>query len=503
METFDSLGLFPSLVVALKKLGFKHPTPAQEAVIPLALQGKDILVKSRTGSGKTLAYLIPILSKLLLTRSGSSSQVKALIIAPTKELCKQVFQVCNNVLMSLRDSSLCAVNLSVDDSYEIQKSILQESPAIIVSTPSSTARLFREDTNLHTLEYLVIDEADLILQMGYSDDIQQTLSYSPRNCQNFIVSATLDENIENLKSLFLKNVACIKVAEDASEIDRLKQYFLACKDLDEKLLILSVLLKLKLLDGKILVYVDSTDQGYLLKILLSRFSIRSQFLNPEHPVISRNNAIEEFNRGVFNLLICHESDSYSDEAFTRGLDFKRVDLVVIFDPPGSPSLYTHQIGRTARGGLSGTSLLLYSNEEQSLFDLISKDQLAAHNKHIRPFDFDTSKIEGFRYRVFDAIRSVTKASIKEAKILDIKHQIKNSEKIQVALGSNAAKVHTDEFHETENAKKLKSLMKNVPEYLLRTEKDGGQSNLKPLSIPLKPSRRSLKRQSKKLKSSSK
>lgn len=239
-------GLDKKLVKALSKLGLVYPTIVQSKCIPLALEGKDVLVRARTGSGKTLAFALPIIHKILASkkqlRSGSS--ISALILVPTKELCNQIESNISNIMYYCRNEiSICSLG---DDNTATQLYRLQSNPDIVISTPARLVRcLVNGAISLTHVSTLVIDEADLILSFGYSDDVQSIISFMPKIYQGLLMSATLSPELDKFKRVVLHSAVVLKL-EESDMSGQLTQYYLRSTE-NDKYLILYVFLKLGLL----------------------------------------------------------------------------------------------------------------------------------------------------------------------------------------------------------------------------------------------------------------
>lgn len=242
------LGLDNRLLKALSKLGFPRPTEVQLKALPFALQGKDLLIRARTGSGKTIAFALPLLNKLLSEKEwhhdSNSSGIYSVIMAPTKELCKQIEKVMSDLIYYCRDIvNVCCLS---DDNNEVVQSRLQRKPDIIIATPTRVADHCRSGAlDISAVKMLVIDEADLVLSFGYTSDLNYVTSLLPKILQGILISATLSPRLEKLKKVILHNPVVVKV-EEAEGDNNLLQFYLESTDKD-KFLILYVFLKLGLL----------------------------------------------------------------------------------------------------------------------------------------------------------------------------------------------------------------------------------------------------------------
>lgn len=435
--------------------------------------------------------------------------VKGVILVPTRELCNQVARVLDDLTYYCADQIKVVLLSSSSASNKgksrggggalQQEALLRDRPDIVVATPAGLVTHVRSGKlNLkRSVETLVVDEADLILsfgelilllfiitkhdqqqlrssshflqnQKGYANDVTEIMKSLPKTCQGFLMSATLSPELHKLKHVVLHSPVVLKLEgedDDASPATNLKEGTLMQFHLNlpskDRYLVLYVFLKLGLLKGKGLFFVNTIDGGYRLKLFLEQFHIRSAVLNAELPLKSRLNMIEHFTVGNFDYLIA--TDEATDRqggttqqqkgeegkkktsnkrrrrdgeyGVSRGLDFRGVSFVVNVDLPTSPESYTHRIGRTARGGANGVALTLVDGSKRDELQMLSmiqesqpakqlgglgggggdgdlkeaerRDKEGDTNMHPQvqmqpcPLDFDLNEIEGFRYRVED------------------------------------------------------------------------------------------------------
>ncbi|KAI0917991.1 hypothetical protein AcW1_006982 [Taiwanofungus camphoratus] len=303
---------------ALADLGFARPTLVQKKAIPLALENRDVLARARTGSGKTAAYSIPVVQKILNAKANIPSEeltkqvTRALILVPTRELAEQVSAHLNG-LLAYCDKEVIVGNVSAGTSTHMQRTLLSDNPDIVIATPSRALVLLQSKAMiLNSLDTLVIDEADLILSYGHDEDVRQIFNggYLPKLYQSFLMSATMTEDVEALKGLALRTPVILKLEEDEDDAANLTQYSVRCSEVD-KFLLTYVILKLKLIKGKCILFVNDVDRCYRLKLFLEQFSIKSCVLNSELPLNSRYHVVQEFNKGVYDYIIA------SDESASR------------------------------------------------------------------------------------------------------------------------------------------------------------------------------------------
>lgn len=495
---FHEMGLEDRLLKAIADLGWPKPTLIQEKAIPLALEGKDLLARARTGSGKTAAYAVPIIQHLLHVKTVVTQQtVRVLILVPTKELGQQVQQMIRQLTQyCARDVRVADVSGQVD--LSAQRPVLMEKPDIVVGTPSRIlSHLKHQNLCLkESLEILVIDEADLLFSFGFEEDLKSLLCQFPKIYQAFLMSATFNEDVQALKKLVLHNPVTLKLQESQlPDSKQLTQYQIQCEE-EDKFLLLYTLLKLSLVRGKTIIFVNAIDRCYRLKLFLEQFSIPACVLNSELPVQSRCHIISQFNQGVYDYIIATDEhvlaepagqtkqeagkkskkkkpgkgDGGRDQEYgvSRGIDFQNVSTVINFDFPQSVESYIHRAGRTARANNPGTALTLVNHEELPKLAEI-EDALMGESTEtsiLRPYKFRMEEIEGFRYRCRDAMRSVTKQAIKEARLKEIKEELLNSEKLKTYFEDNPRDFQLLRHDQPLHPALVKPHLKNVPDYLI-------------------------------------
>ncbi|XP_036385386.1 probable ATP-dependent RNA helicase DDX56 [Megalops cyprinoides] len=495
---FHEMGLDDRLLKALADLGWAQPTLIQEKAIPLALDGKDLLARARTGSGKTAAYAVPVIQRILTSKQTVREQaVRALILVPTKELGQQVQAMIRQL------TAYCARDVRVADisgkaDLSAQRPILMEKPDVVVGTPSRVlAHLSAQNLSLHSsLETLVIDEADLLFSFGFESDLKSLLCHLPKIYQAFLMSATLNEDVQALKELVLHNAVTLKLqGSQLPDSSQLQQYSIKCEE-EDKFLLIYTLLKLSLVRGKTLLFVSAVDRCYRLKLFLEQFSIPACVLNSELPVHSRCHIITQFNQGFYDYIIATDEQTLANPSapprgeegtgkkkkknagkggrgkdkeygVSRGIDFQGVSNVINFDLPTNVESYIHRVGRTARADNPGTALTFVSHGELPLLAEI-EDALTGDNADcaLKPYGFKMEEIEGFRYRCRDAMRSVTKQAVREARLKEIKQELLNSEKLKTYFEDNPRDLQLLRHDRDLHPAVIKPHLKNVPEYLI-------------------------------------
>ncbi|XP_067168427.1 probable ATP-dependent RNA helicase DDX56 [Apteryx mantelli] len=492
---FEHMGLDGRLLRAVAELGWAKPTAIQAEAIPLALEGRDLLARARTGSGKTAAYGLPLLQHLLRVKAAPAAvaqAVRALVLVPSKELGQQVVQALRRL------AAFCARDVRVADvcahaELAAQRPVLMEKPDVVVGTPGRVlAHLNARSLALrHSLELLVLDEADLLLSFGFGDDLKALLCHLPKIYQALLMSATFNPDVEALKELVLHNPVTLRPREPQLPGGaQLRQYEVRCGTEEDKFLLLCALLKLALLRGRALLFVGTLARCYRLKLFLEQFGIAACALNSELPARSRCHVITQFNRGIYDYIVATDEEAPAAPAaqprrkkrkgaaaadkgkdpeygVARGIDFQNVAAVINFDVPPTVESYIHRVGRTARADNPGTALTFVLPEEQDRLVEI-EDALAGDGGEsmLQPYRFCMEEIEGLRYRCRDAMRSVTKQAVKEARLREIKEELLNSEKLKTYFEDNPRDLHVLRHDKPLHPAIVKPHLRNVPEYLV-------------------------------------
>ncbi|VDI33479.1 ATP-dependent RNA helicase DDX56/DBP9 [Mytilus galloprovincialis] len=489
---FHEMGLDDRILKAIANLGWATPTPIQEKAIPLALEGKDILARARTGSGKTAAFSIPVVQKILQSKQTSKEQcTKALFLTPSKELCHQAYKN----LMEL--TSCCSREIKcVDVSPKVplltQRPKLMEKPDIVVGTPTRILSHIQAG-NLSikdTLEMLVIDEADLVFSFGYEDDVKAIIKQLPKIYQAFLMSATLSDDVLSLKKLVLHNAVILKLEESQlPESSQLTQYHIKCEE-EDKFTLICALLKLGLVRGKSIIFVNNVNRCYKLKLFLEQFGIKSCVLNSELPVSSRCHIVTQYNEGLYDYIVAsdetllmnpktnpneptkkkHKQIKRDKEyGVSRGIDFQNVSNVINFDFPATVDTYIHRVGRTARGDNQGTALSFVNMKEMKSLAEVEEalaESTPDGDNVFKPYNFRMEEIDGFKYRAKDAMRAVTKVAIREARLKEIKIEILTSQKLKSYFEDNPRDLQVLRHDKSLHTVKSSSHLKDVPDYLI-------------------------------------
>jgi len=353
---FSHFSLHRLLVKAVRELNYRQPTPVQSEAIPLALEGIDLQVNSETGSGKTLAYLLPSLNQLL-DRSNQGGGTRVLVLVPTRELAQQVFKVCQALI---KHTNLSVVLASGDDDFEMQAEQLEQSPAIVIATTGRLLKHIKKATiDLEQLRVLVLDEADRMLDMGFSDDVHAITEVSNPDRQTLLFSATLNNKwLPSLAKKLLRDPEVLTISGGRTEhADIREQVVLADNDEHKQKQLLWLLAHEYF--AKAIVFCNSRERAERLADAVMPRRRKVGILHGEIEQKKRTSVMTSLLEGKINVLI-------TTDVSARGLDIEGVDLVINYDMPRRGDDYVHRIGRTGRGGKEGLAITLVMSTEWNL-----------------------------------------------------------------------------------------------------------------------------------------
>lgn len=559
-QTFADMQLDSRVSWAISKLGWLHPTPVQSYAVPAVLAGRDVLLSAPTGSGKTAAYSIPLANQicqdLKAREHAHANGPSALVIVPTRELASQVSSHLRKLLKyvhgvnvaSLTAPSTKRENRKLTSSYKKPsseaKSIVQDakddrknsfnsfarSADVLVGTPAAVAAIRNDlgESLFRNISYVVLDEADLVLSFGHGADTHRALAGVPSTAQSMLVSATLDtEGLPELRKVLLRHPLTIKVSSSSghalgqngtvSSMSRASHYFARLRCSSDRYLVTYVMLRLNVISGKVLIFVSSIAAAFRLKLFLDHFKIRSAVLNSELPANSRVHFVEQYNAGIFDILIATDeirqsetsknskaqarkrrndeeasekgsdaddvpiegaveeesrppsrkrsrakSETDTEFGVSRGIDFRGVAAVLNFDIPANKVSYTHRAGRTARAGASGTvlTLVVSDSEETAVVEMGTTCGI-----HIGPLAFRMEQIEAFRYRVEDSLRAVTDAAVRDARLSEVRREMINSDRLKDYFDDNPMDLDALK-HDHALARHVPEHLARIPSYLL-------------------------------------
>ena len=361
---FESLGLCPTLLGTLTTLGFNHPTEVQSQAIPHVLEGKDVLAGAQTGTGKTAAFGLPIIQKLLQSgseRNPQGNDVRALVLAPTRELAQQVF---DNLVQYAQGTELKVVTAYGGTSMNVQTRNLEQGCDILIATPGRLIdHMFCKNISVAKSEYLVLDEADRMLDMGFMPDIQRILKRFNPERQTLFFSATFDKRIKSIAYKLQQDPVEVQVSASNSTAETVKQMVYPV-DKKRKAELLAYLIGSRNWQ-QVLVFTKTKQGSDALVKELKLDGIKAASINGDKSQGARQKALDDFKDGKIRALI-------ATDVAARGLDIQELEQVVNFDMPYKAEDYVHRIGRTGRAGKEGFAVSFMSSDEHYLLEAIER-----------------------------------------------------------------------------------------------------------------------------------
>jgi ATP-dependent RNA helicase RhlE len=364
-DSFSNLSLAPTLARAVAEMGYESMTPIQAQAIPVVLTGQDVMGAAQTGTGKTAAFSLPLLQRLLKHENPSTSParhpVRALVLLPTRELADQVAQ---QIKMYAKYTQLRSAVVFGGMDMKPQTLELKKGVEVLVATPGRLLdHIEAKNAVLNQVEYVVLDEADRMLDIGFLPDLQRILSFLPKQRTTLLFSATFSPEIKRLAGSYLQNPVTIEVARPNETASTVEQRFYAAQDDDKRRVIRKVLTDRGIKQA--FIFVNSKLGCGRLARSLEREGLRTAALHGDKSQDERLKALEAFKQGEVDLLVC-------TDVAARGLDIKDVPAVFNFDVPFNAEDYVHRIGRTGRAGASGLAVTLVSPSDTRLVADIEK-----------------------------------------------------------------------------------------------------------------------------------
>ncbi len=360
--SFIDIDLHPSLSRALTAQGYLKATSIQEQSIPAVLQKRDLLGCAQTGTGKTAAFLVPILQMLLEEENlRQRPVVKALILAPTRELA---LQIAENTASLTEYTKIKHVVLFGGVSQSQQVSKLKSGVDIVIATPGRLKDLMQQGlVSLKQVKYLVLDEADRMLDMGFIRDVQQIIRHVPAERQTLFFSATMPPEILKLSQTLLRNPLTVKITPVATAAERIAQYVYFSEKQQKSSLLLHLLGNESL--ETVIVFTQMKHMADKLSRMLNNSGITADAIHGNKSQQQRQNALDRFKHRRTRVLV-------ATDIAARGIDIDKLGHVINYDLPQTAETYVHRIGRTGRAGAEGTAISMCSNEEKPLLTAIQK-----------------------------------------------------------------------------------------------------------------------------------
>lgn len=359
---FDELDLEEEILDGLWDMNFEEMTPVQEHTIPVILEGHDLIGCAQTGTGKTAAYTLPLLNRLLL-EGNPDNVVKALIIVPTRELAQQIDQQFQGFSYYLPVSTTVVYGGGDGKGWDVQKRGMLLGSDVVIATPGRMiSHLQNSGVDLSHVSYLILDEADRMLDMGFAEDILKIISYTPKERQTLLFSATLPPKIRELAKTILHNPVEVNIAISKPN-EAIDQSAFVCYE-SQKLKLVQELFK-EPTDSKALIFSSSKQKVKELAHTLKRMHLDVAPMHSDLDQPKREEVMLNYKNGKVKILV-------ATDIVARGIDIEDIALVINYDVPHDPEDYIHRIGRTARAAATGAAITFVNEEEQSKFYLIEQ-----------------------------------------------------------------------------------------------------------------------------------
>ncbi len=358
--TFKDFNFHSLLQEGLDTMGYREPTPIQKEAIPLILQNKDIIACAQTGTGKTASYLLPVLHQINVKPSLG---VKALILAPTRELAQQIDQQIEGLAYFTGNTSIAIYGGGDGINYEQQRKSLTEGVDIVVATPGRLiAHLNSGVKKLADVKFLILDEADRMMDMGFYDDIVKIIGFLPEKRQNLMFSATMPSKIRQLTKKILDNPAEVNIEVSKPSVGILQQAYLTLDE--QKSSLLKIILAQKEFNS-VIIFASRKEIVKKLASSLERAGLNVEAFHSDLDQASREKILMAFKAQQVQIII-------GTDVLSRGIDVAGISLVINYDVPPDPEDYIHRIGRTARAEKTGTAITFINQRDQRKFGRIEK-----------------------------------------------------------------------------------------------------------------------------------
>ncbi|MFY7864467.1 DEAD/DEAH box helicase [Roseateles sp.] len=362
---FDTLPLDAKLLRAVADSGYATMTPIQAKAIPIVLDGRDVMGAAQTGTGKTAAFSIPLLQRMLKHENASASParhpVRALVLAPTRELADQV---ANNIKAYAKHTDLRVTVVFGGIDMKPQTLVLKGGVEVLIATPGRLLdHIEAKNCVLNQVEYVVLDEADRMLDIGFLPDLQRILSFLPKQRQTLLFSATFSPEIKRLAQSYLQDPLLVEVARPNATATNVQQLFYSVTDDDKRAVVTQILRQRAITQA--IVFVNSKLGAARLARSFERDGLRTAALHGDKSQDERLKSLDAFKRGEVDLLV-------ATDVAARGLDIADLPAVFNFDVPFNAEDYVHRIGRTGRAGASGVAVTLVTKSDARLIADLEK-----------------------------------------------------------------------------------------------------------------------------------
>lgn len=359
---FKSLGLSPALLIALIDQKFTVPTPIQQTAIPAILNKKDVLAIAKTGSGKTASYVLPLLMNLQQTLGVKNRYANVLVLVPTRELAEQVKEVFQTFSKAIPEP---VKTLAVYGGVSINPQMMaMQGVNVLVATPGRLLELVdSKAVHLSSIETLVLDEADKMLNLGFKEEVNKIIALLPEKRQNILLSATLNADLQHIHQILLHDPVVIKIEEEEESLDLINQVAYIVSD-EKKGPFLRYLINHHEMK-QVLVFASSVKQADAIVNKLRKNNIDAKAIHSKKSQGARTDALTHFKSGKLKVLV-------ATDLMARGIDINFLPFVINYELPRSPKDYVHRIGRTGRADQPGDAISLVSQHELHHFEIIQK-----------------------------------------------------------------------------------------------------------------------------------
>lgn len=363
IKTFADLELDPNLLHSIEEMGFERPTKIQAEAIPAALDGNDVLASAPTGTGKTAAFAIPALQFLQDFPRRKAGPARILILTPTRELA---MQVSDQIRQLAKYTKLNIATITGGVQYQEHADILAQTQDIVVATPGRLMEYIEaERFDCRAIEWLILDEADRMLDMGFGPTVDRLSSECRWRKQTLLFSATLEgKGVEGFTAGLLNDPSEINAEPPRRERKKITQWYYRADDMDHKVSLLKHFLTDEQSE-RVIVFLKTRERLADLRSELERSQINCAWIQGEMPQDRRNNTIQRFRDGQVNILL-------ATDVAARGIDVPDISHVINFDLPRSADVYLHRIGRTARAGKKGTAISLVEAHDQPMMERVAR-----------------------------------------------------------------------------------------------------------------------------------
>ncbi len=360
---FDEVELHDDILDALWDMNFEEMTPVQEATIPVILAGRDVIGCAQTGTGKTAAYTLPLLHRIM-AEGNPENKILSVIIVPTRELAQQIDQQFQGFSYYAPISTTVVYGGGDGKGWDVQKRGMLMGADVVIATPGRMiSHLQNSGVDLSHVKYLILDEADRMLDMGFFDDIMKIVSTMPKTRQTLLFSATLPPKIRQLAKQILHDPAEISIAISKPN-EAIDQSAYICYE-TQKMEIIRELFERKPVENKTIIFSSSKLKVKELTHALKRMQFRAAAMHSDLEQTKREEVMLDFKNGKIDLLV-------ATDIVARGIDIEEIGTVINYDVPHDPEDYIHRIGRTARASATGRAITFVSEKEQSKFHQIEE-----------------------------------------------------------------------------------------------------------------------------------